>query len=102
MNDSNYQQLYVWGEYAFGNAVSLFGQLPVRWFQPQSFIPGTGAGFPDQSGLGDIRAGARLAVTASDSHSLTVQGQFFFPTGDASKALGTDHASFEPEILYYQ
>jgi len=101
-NDSDFQQLNVWGEYAVGSFVSIFGQLPVRWFQPTSFIPGTGAGFPNQSGLGDIRAGVKLALAADAEQSLTLQGQLYMPTGDASKALGTDHASFEPEFLYYR
>ena len=56
--------------------------------------------FPSQSGIGDIRAGAKLAMLSTDEQSLTAQAQFFMPTGDAAKALGTDHASFEPELLY--
>ena len=39
----NYQQLYLDGEYAVKNRVSFFAELPVRWIQPQSFIPGTSA-----------------------------------------------------------
>jgi hypothetical protein len=31
-----------------------------------------------------------------------VQAQFYAATGDAAKGLGTDHASFEPALLYYQ
>jgi len=101
-NDVNFQQLDVWGEYAIRPGISIFGQLPVRWLQPQSFIPGTGAGFPDHSGIGDIRAGARFAAINAEDHSLTIQGQFFLPSGDAENGMGTDHASLEPEVLYFR
>jgi hypothetical protein len=100
VSDSDFQQLDIWGEFAATSWLSVFGQLPVRWFQPESFIPGTGGSFPSQSGIGDIRAGAKLAMLSTDEQSLTAQAQFFMPTGDAAKALGTDHASFEPELLY--
>jgi hypothetical protein len=99
-SDVRFQQLNVWGEYAFGNFVSVFGQLPVRWLQPQSFIAGTGPGFSDHSGLGDLRAGAKIGFAPAVDQTLTAQVQFHFPTGDASKGLGTDHASVEPGLLY--
>ena len=101
-NDLDFRQLNVSGEYAFSGRVSVFGQLPVRWLQPQSFIPGTGAGFPNQSGIGDVRGGVKLALVATADRNLTAQAQVYAPTGDASKGLGTDHASFEPALLYYQ
>jgi hypothetical protein len=99
-DDIRFQQLNVWGEYAIGSLVSVFGQFPVRWLQPQSFSPGTGPGFSDQSGIGDLRAGAKIGFAPAPDHALTAQAQFYFPTGDPAKGLGTDHASFEPAILY--
>ena len=101
-NDIDFQQLYISAEYAIHDRVSAFGQLPFRWLQPQSFIPGTGAGFRDQSGLDDLRAGVKVGLTATDDQSLTAQLRFFFPTGDAREGLSTDHASVEPALLYYQ
>lgn len=101
-NDLNFQQLDVWGEYAVKPWISVFGQFPVRWLQPQSFIPGTGTGFPDQSGIGDIRAGARVALLATPEQTVTAQAQFFMPSGDAANGLGTDHASLEPMIQYFR
>jgi hypothetical protein len=103
--DLNFQQLNVWGEYAVNDRLSAFAYVPVRWIQPKAFIESSLAGqipFPDQSGFGDLRAGVKVGAVASDDQSLTVQGQFYFPTGDAGKGLGTDHASFEPALLYYQ
>jgi hypothetical protein len=104
-NDLDFQQLAVWGEYAVNDRFSAFGQVPVRWIQPQAFILTSldgQAGFPNQAGFGDLRAGVKLGVVASPDQSVTVQAQFYFPTGEASKGLGTHHASIEPALLYYQ
>lgn len=100
--DLNFQELYVTAEYAANRHFSVFGQLPMRWVQPQSFLPGTGAGFANQRGLGDIRAGIKLGMVETDSSIVTVQVQGFFPTGEASQALGTDHFSLEQALLLYQ
>jgi hypothetical protein len=105
--DLNFQQLTVQGEYAVNDRFSAFADVPIRWIQPKDFIiPGSvpfgQAGFPDQSGFSDLRAGAKVGIVASEEQSLTVQGQFYFPTGDAAKGLGTHHSSFEPALLYYQ
>jgi hypothetical protein len=102
-NDISFRQLDIWGEYAFNKMVSVFVQLPLRWLEPKSFVqdgePGF-VGFSDQSGLSDLRAGAKFGFEPAVNHTLTAQAQFFFPTGDASKGLGTDHASIEPAVLY--
>jgi hypothetical protein len=104
-NDISFRQLDIWGEYAFNKMVSVFVQLPLRWLEPKSFVqdgePGF-VGFSDQSGLSDLRAGAKFGFEPAVNHTLTAQAQFFFPTGDASKGLGTDHASVEPSLLYFQ
>lgn len=104
--DLDFQQLQLVGEYAFHDRVSAFAQVPLRWIQPQDFIAvtlgGAPTGFSDSGGLGDIRVGAKFGLAASNTRHVTVQTQVFFPTGDAAKGLGTDHASFEPALLYYQ
>jgi hypothetical protein len=101
LEDLNFQQLYVEAEYAATERFSVFGELPLRWLQPQEFVGGTGS-FPNQSGISDLRAGAKLALTATAHQALTAQVKFYLPSGDALKGLGTDHASIEPAILYYQ
>jgi hypothetical protein len=112
-NDINFQQLYFQAEYAPVGRFSVFTEVPIRWIQPQSFIPGTenvangspvpGASpFSNQSGISDARAGFKLAVTASSDHSLTLQFKAYFPSGDGSRGLGTAHYSVEPSLLYYQ
>lgn len=104
----NFQQLYLQAEAAVGSRFSVYGELPVRWLQPQSFAPtpasiftNTGT-FGDQSGLSDVRAGVKLALVATDESYLTVQLQGNFPTGDGFKGLGNEHFSFEPALLYNQ
>ena len=101
-SDVNFQQLYVLGEYATSDQFSVFAELPIRWLQPQSFLPNTGAGFDSTSGISDIRAGAKSAISAKPGQALTAQVKFFFPSGDSAKGLGTNHASIEPAFLIYQ
>jgi hypothetical protein len=103
-NNINFQQLYFQAEYAPFRRFSIFTEVPIRWIQPQSFIPGTFATTPfsNQSGISDVRAGFKFAVTASSDHSLTFQFKAYFPSGDSSRGLGTAHYSVEPSLLYYQ
>ncbi len=103
-NNINFQQLYFMAEYAPVSRFSVFSEVPIRWIQPQSFIPGTFTGTPfgNQSGISDVRAGFKVAVTASSSHSLTFQFKAYFPSGDSTQGLGTNHYSVEPSLLYYQ
>jgi len=97
----NYEQIFFEGEYSFGDRFSLFTEVPVRWIQPKSFVPGFGS-FDNMAGLSDVRAGFKAALLASRSHYLTLQFKSYFPSGDASKGLGTNHYSIEPSVLYYQ
>lgn len=98
----NFQQLYLEGEYALNDNFSVFGNVPLRWIQPQEFIPDTGGSFPNHSGVSDLRAGVKFAAVSDDTRAVTVQFQAFMPTGSAENGLGTDHWSFEPAFLYYQ
>jgi hypothetical protein len=101
VNDLDFNQIDIFGEWAFG-IFSAFGQLPLRWIQPRSFIPGSGGSFPNQSGVGDLRAGIKMALVETRDQSLTAQAQFYMPTGDAAQGLGTNHTSVEPALLYYR
>ena len=100
-DDLKFQQLYLEGEYQVAPQLSVLGQVPLRWLQPQSFIAGTGAPFSNQSGLGDIRVGAKLAFVDTARATASAKVQVYFPSGDASKGLGTDHASWEPALLLW-
>ena len=97
VDDLNFRQFYVEAEYAVATRFSVFGELPLRWIQPQT--PNT---FDSQGGLGDITAGVRLALVDRPAQLLTGQVKTFLPSGDAGNGLGTDHVSIEPGLLYYQ
>lgn len=99
----NFQQLYLLGEYAPLERVSAFVQVPFRWVQP-SFIP-SATQTPDlfsTGGISDVQAGLKLAAVASGSRNLTFQLRAYFPTGDGSAGLGTNHYSIEPTLLFFQ
>jgi hypothetical protein len=97
----NFQQLFVLGEYAPSKRFSAFVELPFRWLQPQGFksIPPFPP-FGSQGGISDVRLGVKLGLISTAQRSLTIQLRSALPSGDASKGLGTDHATFEPGLLY--
>jgi hypothetical protein len=111
--DVNFQQAYLQAEYAPLRRFSVFGELPVRWIEPQpgSFLAGsfnpntTPPETPSTStrwGLSDIQAGTKWAIVADWNQYLTLQLRAYFPSGNGSQGLGTDHYSFEPSLLYYR
>jgi hypothetical protein len=102
--DLNFQQLYLRAEYAQTNRISFFTEVPVRWIQPQLIVANLNPGttLTNQAGLSDVAAGFKLAALASPNQYLTFQFQSYFPSGNASKGLGTNHYSVEPALLYYQ
>jgi hypothetical protein len=103
IQDLNFQQLYMHGEYAPTKRFSFFAEVPVRWLQPVVQIPPPNtAGLPNEAGISDVAAGFKLAAIASADRYLTFQFQSHFPSGDARSGLGTNHFSAEPALLYYQ
>ncbi len=99
--DLNFQQLYMQAEYAPTRRFSFFTEVPVRWIQPQKQFPEPSS-LPNEVGLSDVAAGFKLAAVASPSQYLTFQFQAYFPSGNASTGLGTNHYSVEPALLYYR
>jgi hypothetical protein len=100
-----FQELNVDVQYAFKSRrlhdrLAVFGTIPVRFVQPQTFLaqnaPHT---FTNSSGLGDIRLGAKAAIINDEDSTLTAQFQWFSLSGDAKKGLGTDHGSIEFALL---
>jgi hypothetical protein len=101
-NNLNFQQLYLNAEYSPFRRFSLFTEVPVRWIQAQGTTTSINGGtFPNQGGLGDVTAGFKLAAIASERDYVTFQFTGYFPSGDASKGLGTNHFSIEPALLLY-
>jgi len=75
----------------------------VRWLQAQGPLknpPGLSL-FSNQAGLSDVQAGIKFAAIASEGTYLTFQLRSYFPSGDASRGLGTNHYSVEPSVLLY-
>ena len=99
VSNLNVGQLYVRGEYAPIEKISVFAELPFRFLRPDTFVPGTGS-FGNQSGISDLRFGAKGALVSTPGRQLTAMLQIGTPTGDASKGLGTNHATIEPSLLY--
>ena len=80
-------------EYALSRNFSLFAEIPVRQVDGETL--------GKETGLGDVRAGFKWGLIQNPGQHLTLQLRAYFPTGDAKKGLGTDHASLEPGLLYY-
>jgi hypothetical protein len=100
--DLNFQQLYMQAEYAPRKSFSFFTEIPVRWIQPERIVvPGTPS-LTNEAGLSDLAAGFKLAAVASSNQYLTLQFQTYFPSGNASTGLGTNHYTIQPALLYYQ
>lgn len=103
--DLDYRQLYIQGEYAFGDRFSAYAEFPFRWIQPNSFAAGTVpdglSPFGNQSGFSDLRAGIKAALFSDGANVVTARVQAFMPSGEASNGLGTDHWSLEPSLLLY-
>ena len=99
--DVNFQQLYFYGEYAPVTHLSVFTQLPLRWLQAKS-LPGVTQAFPNSSGFGDMDIGVKFAAIATDRRYLTLQFKAYLQSGNSHAGLGTNHASIEPSLLYYQ
>jgi hypothetical protein len=89
----DYQDLALYGEYLFGERLSVFAELPVRF-----------ANFrvnKDQSGLTDMYAGFKYAFYRDDNTVGTFQWKTYAPTGNPKKGLGNSHASIEPALLLF-
>jgi hypothetical protein len=107
VTDLDFQQLTVDAQYAVNRRVAVFAALPFRFVEPQSFLgetlrPALPHSFQHESGLSDIRAGAKAALVSTAGTVLTAQAQWYFHSGDSRKGLGTNHASVEPVLLLHQ
>ena len=99
--DVNFQQLYFYGEFAPTRNLSALVEFPIRWLQPNA-APGTTQPFANASGFGDMHLGLKFAPLTLEHSTVTLQFKASLPSGDGTRGLGTNHASIEPSILYYQ
>jgi hypothetical protein len=109
VTDLRFQQLFIGAQYAIkshraNNRIAVFGSIPVRFVQPQTFLgqtfnPPLSNTFTGGSGLADIRVGVKAAIVNDEDSTLTAMVQGYFKTGDARKGLGTDHGAIEFALL---
>lgn len=92
-NINSYQEYWLYMEYALNNSFSLFVEPGIRGINPEVNA--------NETGFGDMRAGARVSLYQSCNTHFTFQFRTYIPTGDGRKGLGTDHMSLEPGLLYY-
>jgi hypothetical protein len=92
--DVDYQDLRGYLEVAVGPIFSGFVEMPYRFIQPEQN--------EDTSGFGDMNAGIKAALLATDEDFLTFQFTTYIPVGDADRGLGTSHATVEPAILFLE
>ncbi|MEM9586291.1 MAG: hypothetical protein AAGA03_03340 [Planctomycetota bacterium] len=86
-----HQELSAYLEWKPLEHVSFFTEIPFRWIDP---IVNDNTG-----GLYDAQLGIKALLLESDRSLLTAQLRGYFPTGDASNGLSTNHYSLEPALL---
>jgi hypothetical protein len=95
---ADFQELSAYLEVAASNRLSFFTTVPYRWtdinFSPAAPIT------QSFDGLGDISAGFKYALVATDSTYVSFQLTGYIPTGNGLKGLGTEHWSIEPGLLF--
>jgi hypothetical protein len=98
----NYQGVSAYLEYAFGDRLSVFGEVPYRTINFKHLDEDTPPGDNNPNGFSDLIFGFKAALLASPDQYLTFQFRTYVPTGDADRGLGTGHVSLEPGLLFYQ
>lgn len=90
----DYQDLAAYTELEIADGWSLFGEVPVRFANPEIQ--------DNTAGLGDSNFGFRRALGVTADSVQTFQFRVYVPTGDGDRGLGTDHVSLEPGLLLYE
>lgn len=89
----DYQEFSLYAEsLMIGDLISGFIEIPFRLINPE-INANTG-------GLSDINLGFRAALLIDSDRYLTFQLRTIVPTGDGSRALGTEHVTLEPGVLF--
>lgn len=87
----DYQDLSFYGETVVGGDWSVFGELAMRWLNPDIN--------DNAMGLADMTVGAKWAFWQTDDGVFSFLLRGYIPTGEAGRGLGTRHYSVEPGIL---
>jgi hypothetical protein len=88
----DYQEVHTYAEYAFSPIFSAFIDAPARFLNPTVNR--------NHFGASDLQIGAKYSFLQQGPLVATAQLRTYFPTGDASKGLGTGHGSAEPGLLF--
>lgn len=89
---SSNQEYATYLEYAFGDDLSAFVEIPIRSINPEQNT--------NETGLSDINFGFKYAFINQQDRVVTFQLRTYTPTGDGGRGLGTEHYSIEPAILF--
>jgi hypothetical protein len=90
----DFQTLYSYAERVVAPRLSVFVNVPVRFLNPEVNA--------NAWGLGDMDTGFKYLLRATPTSLTTFQLRTYIPTGNATKGLGTNHASLEPALLAYR
>ncbi|MCI0461901.1 MAG: hypothetical protein L0Z62_33535 [Gemmataceae bacterium] len=80
-------------ETALGPCFSAFVELPWRFLNPERNA--------NVNGLADMNVGGKYAFVAGPDLVASLQLRTYIPSGDATRGLGTNHASLEPAFLVF-
>lgn len=87
----DYQDLSLYGETVLGGDCSIFGEMALRWLNPEINN--------NAMGLADMTVGAKWAFCRTEDSLFTFMLRGYIPTGEAGRGLGTRHYSIEPGLL---
>ncbi len=88
------QTLYSYVEYAITPRLSVFGNVPVRFINPEQNR--------NAAGISDLQFGGKYALVYDPNRVLSVQLQVIVPTGDTRLGLGSGSTWLEPGLLYQE
>jgi len=88
------QTLYSYVEYAITPRASVFGNIPVRFINPEQNR--------NAAGISDLQFGGKYALVYNADRVLSIQMQVIVPTGDTRQGLGTGSTWLEPGLLYQE
>lgn len=89
----DYQDLMPYFECRFAPNISVFGELPIRFLDPEIQ--------DNTAGLGDSNVGLKASLFSTPDTALTMQLRTYIASGDAARGLGNNHASLEPGLLFF-
>lgn len=98
----NYLQFLLQVDYALAPRLGLFAEAGIRSVSPNKFVElgPSAAPFDGQTGIGDMKVGAKAALLLDEEQALTLQIRIGIPTGDPATGLGNNNASIEPMLLF--